>query len=84
MLYRTEEKIGDNPEEISMAIEGEGTIETHYRNCYLCEAVCGLEIKTADVHVISVRGDKDDPLSQSHICPKGVAIKDMHKDPDRL
>ncbi len=84
MLYHTEEKIGDNPDESSMAIEVEGTIETHYRNCYLCEAVCGLEIKTADGHVISVRGDKDDPLSQGYICPKGVAIEEMYKDPDRL
>ena len=58
--------------------------ETHYRNCHICEAVCGLEIRTADGQVLSVRGDARDPLSRGHICPKGVAIQDMHKDPDRL
>ena len=59
-------------------------VTTHYRNCHLCEAVCGLEIKVHDGRIVSVQGDKDDPLSRGYICPKGVAIKDMHTDPDRL
>ena len=67
-----------------MASSPQVQIETHYRNCHLCEAVCGLEIKIADGRIISVQGDKNDPLSRGYICPKGVAIKDMHGDPDRL
>ena len=59
-------------------------VTTHYRNCHLCEAVCGLELKIKKGRIISVRGDKNDPLSQGYICPKGIAIKDMHTDPDRL
>ena len=59
-------------------------IETTYRTCNLCEAICGLEIKIADGKVLSIRGDKDDPLSKGHICPKATAIKDGHEDPDRL
>ena len=34
--------------------------------------------------VTGVRGNPDDPLSRGHICPKGVAIADIHADPDRL
>lgn len=59
-------------------------IETHYRACHLCEAICGLEIKTQGDDIISIRGDKDDPISQGYICPKATAIADIHNDPDRL
>lgn len=65
--------------------------QTHYRICPLCEASCGLEIRTAAAadgtaarHVVSIRGDEQDPFSQGYLCPKGVALKDLHEDPDRL
>jgi anaerobic selenocysteine-containing dehydrogenase len=67
-----------------MAVETDTGGDTHYRNCHLCEAVCGLEITTAEGRVISVRGDKDHPLSRGYICPKAAAVKDIHEDPDRL
>jgi len=57
---------------------------THYRNCNLCEAMCGLEIKTQDNKVTSIRGDKADPFSRGHICPKALGMKDIYEDPDRL
>lgn len=57
---------------------------THYRTCNLCEALCGLEIEVEDQKVVSIRGDQDDPFSRGHICPKAVALKDIHEDPDRL
>ena len=56
----------------------------HYRSCNLCEAACGLAIEHDDTTVVSVRGDRDDPFSQGHICPKAMALKDLHEDPDRL
>jgi anaerobic selenocysteine-containing dehydrogenase len=31
-----------------------------------------------------IRGDRDDVLSAGFICPKGVALKGLHQDPDRL
>lgn len=34
--------------------------------------------------VTDIRGDADDPASRGHICPKAVALKDLHEDPDRL
>src|SRR5882672_789825 len=56
----------------------------HYRACNLCEAICGIEITVqADQH-LDIRGDKDDPLSRGYICPKAVALQDLHYDKDRL
>ena len=57
---------------------------THHRICPLCEACCGLELKVRDGRVISIRGHADDVFSAGYICPKGVALKDLHEDPDRL
>ncbi len=57
---------------------------TIYRACNLCEAICGLEIKIAGNTITSIRGDDADPFSRGHICPKAVALKDIHEDPDRL
>ncbi len=56
----------------------------HYRACNLCEAICGLEIRVRGSEILSIRGDHADPLSRGHICPKAVALKDIHQDPDRL
>lgn len=58
--------------------------QRHYRACHLCEAICGLVIETEGDRVVSIRGDDDDPLSRGHICPKAVALRDIHEDPDRL
>lgn len=59
-------------------------INTHYRTCNLCEAMCGLEIKYQEKEVISIIGDKKDPLSKGYLCPKSLALKDLYEDPDRL
>ncbi len=58
--------------------------EKHYRNCNLCEAICGIEITHEDGKILSIAGDKDDPFSSGHICPKAVALKDIYEDPNRL
>ncbi len=34
--------------------------------------------------VESVRGDADDVFSHGFLCPKGVSLKELHEDPDRL
>ena len=57
---------------------------THHRVCHLCEAMCGLLIQTEGDKVTDIRGDKNDPLSRGHVCPKAVALQDIHEDPDRL
>jgi len=57
---------------------------THYRACNLCEAICGLAIEVCGDEIRAIRGDRDDPFSRGHICPKAVALQDVHSDPDRL
>jgi anaerobic selenocysteine-containing dehydrogenase len=52
--------------------------------CNLCEAICGLVFTLDGDRVTAVKGDPDDPLSRGHICPKAVALQDVHEDPDRL
>jgi anaerobic selenocysteine-containing dehydrogenase len=56
----------------------------HYRNCNLCEAICGIEISVQADRRLDIRGDKDDPFSRGYICPKAVALQDLHYDKDRL
>jgi anaerobic selenocysteine-containing dehydrogenase len=55
-----------------------------YRICPFCEACCGLELTIEDGKVTRVRGHEADVFSAGYLCPKGVAIKDLHEDPDRL
>ena len=57
---------------------------TTYRSCNLCEAICGLTIQHDDRQVFSIKGDPEDPLSRGHLCPKAIALQDIHADPDRL
>ncbi len=59
-------------------------VQTHYRTCNLCEAMCGLEIEHSDTEIYSIKGDMKDVLSHGHICPKAVALKDLYYDKDRL
>jgi anaerobic selenocysteine-containing dehydrogenase len=58
---------------------------TALRICPLCEACCGLEVQVDDAGRIgTIRGDAADVFSAGFLCPKGVALKDLHDDPDRL
>lgn len=56
----------------------------HLRTCSLCEAMCGIEMTIEDGRILTIRGDDKDPFSRGHICPKAVALQDLHADPDRL
>jgi anaerobic selenocysteine-containing dehydrogenase len=37
-----------------------------------------------DNRIVEVRPDYDDPHSAGYVCPKGMAIADVHNDPDRI
>ena len=56
----------------------------HLHICPLCEATCGLRLTIEEGRVTAVRGDEDDVFSRGFVCPKGVAIGELHHDPDRL
>ncbi|HET8730238.1 MAG TPA: molybdopterin oxidoreductase family protein [Moraxellaceae bacterium] len=58
--------------------------EQHFRTCHICEAMCGVVIEHQDGQILSIKGDKQDPLSRGHVCPKVMGLKDVHEDPDRL
>ena len=57
---------------------------TAHKICPLCEACCGLDVQIESGKVIAIRGQKTDVFSAGYLCPKGVALKDLHEDPDRL
>ena len=59
-------------------------IQTHYRTCNICEAMCGIEIQHQGKQILSIKPDKQDPFSRGHICPKAVAMQDYYQDPERL
>ena len=46
--------------------------------------MCGVEIRHRGSEIVSIRGDDADPFSRGHICPKALALKDVHEDQDRL
>jgi anaerobic selenocysteine-containing dehydrogenase len=54
------------------------------RICPLCEATCGLVLTIEGDAVTRVRGDDQDVFSRGFICPKGVALGELHADPRRL
>jgi anaerobic selenocysteine-containing dehydrogenase len=69
-------------------------VRTAARTCPFCEATCGLEV-TLDTQapsaagpggdvVVQVRGDAQDVFSRGFLCPKGVGLKALHEDRDRL
>ena len=57
---------------------------TKYRTCHLCEAMCGVEIVLKNGEVKKIFGDKKDPFSKGHICPKAIGLNDLHYDTNRL
>jgi anaerobic selenocysteine-containing dehydrogenase len=50
----------------------------------LCEAMCGLAVTIEDGKATRIEGDRDDPFSRGHVCPKAVALEDIRLDPDRV
>lgn len=59
-------------------------MKKHYSTCTLCEAMCGIEVTTEADQIVSIVGDKQNPFSQGHVCPKAVSLKELYDDPDRL
>ncbi len=58
--------------------------KTTYRVCNICEATCGIEVEALDGEIVKVRGDKSDPFSEGHICPKATGLRALQYDPDRI
>lgn len=46
--------------------------------------MCPVSVTLSDGVVTKVEGDRDAPLYEGFVCPKGRALKAAHNDPDRL
>jgi len=52
--------------------------------CSLCEAGCGLNVSVTEGSVQAISANQEDVFSSGHLCAKGVSLKELHDDPDRL
>ena len=60
-----------------------------HRICSICEAGCGLSVAVdadadANARVVSIKANPADVFSQGHVCAKGIALKELDADPERL
>ena len=52
--------------------------------CPTCNAGCGLLVEVKNNKILSVKSDKDHPLSRGYCCPKGIALGAITNDKDRV
>ena len=52
--------------------------------CRICEPLCGMVATVSDGKLVKLRPDGEHPLSQGFACPKGIAMTEVHNDPDRV
>ena len=52
--------------------------------CGICSGTCGMTIRLENGMISSIEGDHDHPVSAGHLCPKGRAVPELLKNPDRL
>ena len=58
--------------------------ETKRTFCRVCEPSCGLIATLEHGEIKSILPDKEHPVTKGFACHKGLAVLDIHKDPDRL
>jgi anaerobic selenocysteine-containing dehydrogenase len=56
----------------------------HRTFCRICEANCGMVATVEGGEITKLRPDPDHPLSRGAACPKGIAMTQVHGDPDRV
>lgn len=52
--------------------------------CRICEPLCGMIASVEDGRLVSLRPDRDHPLSAGFACQKGIAFTEVVNDPDRV
>jgi formate dehydrogenase len=60
------------------------SVEQKVTFCRVCEPLCGMVATVEDGKLTQLRPDADHPLSQGYACPKGIAMAEVHNDPDRV
>ena len=59
-------------------------VEQKVTFCRICEPLCGMIATVDDGRLVSLRPDKDHPLSTGFACQKGIAFAEVVNDPDRV
>jgi anaerobic selenocysteine-containing dehydrogenase len=52
--------------------------------CRVCEPSCALIAEVSGGQIVSLKPDRDHPVTKGFACHKGLATLDLHNDPDRL
>lgn len=52
--------------------------------CRVCEPSCGLTAQVEGERLVKLMPDRDHPITEGFACHKGLAMVDLHHDPDRL
>ncbi len=52
--------------------------------CRVCEPSCALVADVEDGAITKLRPDREHPVTRGFACHKGLAMLDIHQDPDRL
>ena len=52
--------------------------------CRSCTTYCPINVTIEDGRVQKIETNRDAPIYDGFICPKGYALKDAHNDPKRL
>ena len=58
--------------------------DLRFATCNLCDSLCGLRFSVEDGRIEAIAGDAEDVLSAGHVCAKGVGLRELLSDPDRL
>jgi anaerobic selenocysteine-containing dehydrogenase len=59
-------------------------VSQHRTYCRICSAACGLVIEVEDNKIVTVRGDRDHPVSGGYLCIKALSSADWQNGEDRL
>lgn len=52
--------------------------------CRICEPTCGMIATVEEGKLVSLRPDKDNPVTKGFSCPKGLEMVHVVNDPDRI
>ena len=51
--------------------------------CPFCSVGCALLVHTVDGQIVNIEGDPRSPHNEGTLCPKGAAIYQLHRNPNR-
>lgn len=66
---------------MSVSADDTSTVRTF---CRVCEPSCGLVAHLEGERLVKLTPDRDHPVTEGFACHKGLAVVDLHHDPDRL